>query len=85
MAHVTEALAPEACAAEILDIPVIGVNRRKKQIDLSVRALEEPAVKVEVEEENNEPMPTAMEIALRQAMQDSGIEMPLSSASTAFR
>jgi small subunit ribosomal protein S1 len=59
-----------------IEVKVIGINRRKKQIDLSVRALEEPAVTVQVEEADNEPMPTAMEIALRQAMQDSGIEMP---------
>ncbi|MBN1201447.1 MAG: S1 RNA-binding domain-containing protein [Anaerolineae bacterium] len=57
-----------------VEVKVIGVNRRKKQIDLSVRALEEPAV-VEQEEEQEE-MPTAMELALRQALEDSDIQMP---------
>ncbi len=57
-----------------LEVKVIEVNRRKKQIDLSVRALEQPD-KVEAEEED-ESLPTAMELALRQAMGDAGIQMP---------
>src|SRR5215831_7228115 len=46
---------------------VIKVNSKKKQIDLSMKALEEP---VEVpKEEADEKVPTAMELALRRAMQ----------------
>jgi ribosomal protein S1 len=60
-----------------IEVKVIGINRRKKQIDLSVRALAEAAPKVEVSEQAEEDLPTAMELALRQAMQDSGIEMPI--------
>lgn len=58
-----------------VQVKVIGVNRRKKQIDLSVRALEEPATTV-VEQEPDEALPTAMELALRQAMENSGMQMP---------
>jgi ribosomal protein S1 len=53
-----------------IEVKVIGVNRRKKQIDLSVRALEQPAV-VEQAEEETEDLPTAMELALRQALEGS--------------
>jgi small subunit ribosomal protein S1 len=55
-----------------IEVKVIGVNRRKKQIDLSVRALEQPTV-VEVEEDEAEELPTAMELALRQALEGSGM------------
>lgn len=64
-------------AGDELQVKVIGVNRRKRQIDLSVRALEEPATMAAVEaDEPDEDVPTAMEIALRRAMEDSGMEMP---------
>jgi small subunit ribosomal protein S1 len=60
-----------------IEVKVIGVNRRKRQIDLSVRALEDPAtITVPDEEDDNEPLPTAMELALRQAMENSGMEVP---------
>jgi predicted RNA-binding protein with RPS1 domain len=59
-----------------IQVKVIGVNRRKKQIDLSVRALEETATAQIVEDEETEEMPTAMELALRQAMENSGMSMP---------
>jgi len=60
-----------------LEVKVIGINRRKRQIDLSVRALEEPARKQqEAEEEPAEDLPTAMGLALRRAMEDSGMEFP---------
>jgi translation initiation factor 2 alpha subunit (eIF-2alpha) len=55
---------------------VIGVNRRKKQIDLSVRQLEDETHKVEESQEEEEALPTAMELALRRAMEDSGMELP---------
>ena len=59
-----------------IEAKVIGVNRRKKQIDLSVRALEEPAATFEEEDQETEALPTAMELALRQAMESSGMELP---------
>lgn len=61
-----------------IEVKVIGINRRKKQIDLSVRALEEPAAAMAAvaNDSDNEPLPTAMEVALRQAMEDSGMELP---------
>jgi len=59
-----------------IEVKVIGVNRRKKQIDLSVRALEAPVTRVAEQAEDTEEMPTAMEVALRRAMEDSGMEMP---------
>ncbi len=62
-----------------IEVKVIGINRRKRQIDLSVRALEETAkVQVEADAETNERLPTAMELALRQAMESSGMAMPVS-------
>jgi predicted RNA-binding protein with RPS1 domain len=59
-----------------IEVKVIGVNRRKKQIDLSVRALEEPATTFSEEDQETEALPTAMELALRQAMESSGMELP---------
>lgn len=60
-----------------IDVRVIGFNKRKQRIDLSRKALlgePEPertqAEDLDVEEEE-EVMPTAMEIALREAMEDS--------------
>lgn len=60
---------------EDVQVKVIGVNRRKKQIDLSMRAIEETAMVEETEDEPEE-MPTAMELALRRALESSGVEMP---------
>jgi small subunit ribosomal protein S1 len=62
-----------------IDVQVLSVNRHKKQIKLSMKALEEKPVKVardvqqpkETETEKNEPIPTAMEVALREAMERS--------------
>jgi ribosomal protein S1 len=62
-----------------IDVKVLSVNRRKKQIKLSIKALlEDPSkviqrVKEEAEEEaeSNIPVPTAMEMALREAMERS--------------
>ena len=54
-----------------VDVQVLEVNRRKRQIKLSMKALEE---KPEVEEgEKEEPVPTAMEIAMREAMDRSRV------------
>jgi predicted RNA-binding protein with RPS1 domain len=66
-----------------VEVQIIDVNRRKKQIKLSMKALEEKPVKppkperqpkekeAAVPEEREEPVPTAMEIALREAMERS--------------
>jgi small subunit ribosomal protein S1 len=67
-----------------VEVKVLSVNRHKRQIKLSMKALEEPPVKVvkEVqpqpkpnkpaeETEREEPVPTAMEMALREAMERS--------------
>jgi ribosomal protein S1 len=64
-----------------VEVKVLSVNRHKRQIKLSMKALEEPPVKVvkEVQQqpkpskpaeetEREEPVPTAMEMALREAM-----------------
>ena len=57
-----------------VEVQVIGVNRRKKRIRLSMKALEalpKTQRKPEPEDEDelpDEPVPTAMEIALRAAM-----------------
>ncbi len=60
-----------------VEVQVLSVNRRRKQIKLSMKALTAPPEKAskvveKIEEEsNNEPVPTAMEAALRQAMERS--------------
>ncbi|MBC8504967.1 MAG: S1 RNA-binding domain-containing protein [Anaerolineales bacterium] len=61
-----------------VEVQVLSVNRRRKQIKLSMKALQDPpqkaAKKVEKIIENDEPqepVPTAMEAALRQAMERS--------------
>ena len=66
---------------EEVEVKVLSVDRRKKQIKLSMKALEEPPMKVvkeskrpKVKEETPvevEVIPTAMEMALRQAMEKS--------------
>jgi small subunit ribosomal protein S1 len=50
-----------------LEAKVIGINKRKKQIDLSVRALEAQESSI-APDEDEEPLMTAMELALRKAM-----------------
>ena len=61
-----------------VEVKILGVNRRKKQIRLSMKALEEKPVKAaqNVQQkaaaepaEKDEPVPTAMELALREAME----------------
>ncbi|HEX7975792.1 MAG TPA: S1 RNA-binding domain-containing protein [Anaerolineales bacterium] len=71
-----------------VEVKVLSVNRHKRQIKLSMKALQEPPVKVakEVQKEprpskasggaaeegeKEEPVPTAMEMALREAMERS--------------
>lgn len=53
-----------------VQVKVIKVNSRKKQIDLSIKALEMPAVEAAQQPEEDEgKTPTAMELALRRALQ----------------
>jgi predicted RNA-binding protein with RPS1 domain len=73
---------------EEVDVKILDVNRRKKQIKLSMKAIEERPAPVEkpapkrrektkTEEEpaeKEEPTPTAMEMALREAMQRSNVQ-----------
>lgn len=67
-----------------VEVKVLSVNRHKRQIKLSMKALEEPPAKVvkEVQQQpkpskpaeetvHEEPVPTAMEMALREAMERS--------------
>lgn len=64
-----------------VEVKVLNVNLKKKQIKLSMKALEEPPAKIVKEiqkqadkqenEEVEKPVPTAMEIALREAMERS--------------
>ncbi len=69
-----------------VEVKVLGVNRQKKQIKLSMKALEERPQKPakgaqketaqnkeasQPEAEKEEPVPTAMEMALREAMERS--------------
>jgi len=62
---------------ETIEVKVIGVNRRKKQIDLSVRALQQAEVATTFQDdEDDDELPTAMGLALLQAMESSGMEMP---------
>jgi ribosomal protein S1 len=64
---------------EEVEVQVLSVNRRRKQIKLSMKALMDSpeqmmkkAREVQVEDEaTNEPVPTAMELAMRQAMEKS--------------
>ncbi|MCW5875617.1 MAG: S1 RNA-binding domain-containing protein [Anaerolineales bacterium] len=52
-----------------IEVMVLAADRRKKQIKLSIKALNpEPIAEPEPEEEPQKPAPTAMEIALRKAM-----------------
>ncbi len=53
---------------------IIKVNKKKRQIDLSIKALEEEQTRADAaaaaEDDDSEPMPTAMEMALRRAMDE---------------
>ena len=65
-----------------IDVMVIGFNKRKQRIDLSRKALLDApeSAQAEVEDldldEEEEVMPTAMEMALRQAMDEPGKSSP---------
>lgn len=77
---------------EEVEVKVLSVNRRRKQIKLSMKAtMENPlelAKKIQkqqetVEEDNQQPVPTAMEMALREAMERSQDEEVVSPSETA--
>ena len=54
---------------EEVEVQVLGVDKRKKQIKLSMKALQPQAKEIMAEEAaKDEPAPTAMEMALRKAM-----------------
>src|SRR5258706_7797951 len=55
-----------------VQVKVIKVNGKKKQIDLSIKALEEP-IPTSADDTDDENVPTAMELALRRAL--AGTEM----------
>jgi small subunit ribosomal protein S1 len=62
-------------------VKILKVNRRKKQIKLSMKALEEPPVSemdLDLSDNPAEPTPTAFEFAMRKAMGDSSGESDLS-------
>lgn len=76
---------------EEVDVKVLSVNRRRKQIKLSMKVLmENPAELVKKaqqpelqEDEPEQPVPTAMEMAMRQAMERSKNGEDTPAASTA--
>ena len=58
-----------------VNVKVLKVNRRKKQIKLSMKALAEPPVDeyaMDDSDEKREETPTAFEAAIRKAMDDNG-------------
>ncbi len=65
---------------DTIQAKVIKLNRKKKQIDLSMKALEVAAVATARAEaaadDDDEKIPTAFELALRRAMQNSDEEFP---------
>jgi small subunit ribosomal protein S1 len=85
-----------------VEVKVLNVDKRKRQIKLSMKALEEPPVK-EVKEKDfrpaksseqapamedeakDEPIPTAMEMALREAMERSKEKYPAEPANKGKR
>lgn len=59
-----------------IDVQVLQVNRRKKQIKLSMKALQPKAEQIVEEIQDNTPPPTSMEIALRKAMGEDAGDAP---------
>jgi len=61
---------------EDVNVKVIGVDKEKRQIDLSMKALMEPApvVQKRATEEPDEELPTAMAVALQRALGESAEE-----------
>ncbi len=65
-----------------VEVRVLKVNRRKRQIDLSMKPVAEPEEVYEEEEEEEGEVLTAMAIALRKAMEASDEEVPMSAKSS---
>ncbi len=58
-----------------VQVKIISVNPGKRQIDLSIKALDDPSAVMEaVQNEPDEAIPTAMELALRRAMEGTEFE-----------
>ncbi len=57
-----------------VNVKVLKVDPQKRQIDLSIKALEAPTLEEVVEEAEEEHTPTTMELALRRAMQGTELE-----------
>ncbi len=55
-------------------VKVLHVNPQKRQIDLSIKALEETTGGETIVEETDVRLPTAMELALRRAMEGTALE-----------
>lgn len=76
-----------------IEVKILSVDRQKRQIKLSMKAMEEPPVKQAKESHSSkkaeqesqpaeettreEPVPTAMEVALREAMERSQEKVPV--------
>ncbi len=54
-----------------IQVRIVKVNRKKRQIELSLKRLEEQDIQIDVNEDEEEPM-TAMELAWRSAMESQG-------------
>jgi len=57
---------------EEVEVKIIGVNRRKRQIDLSMKAVSSPQTAEETFGQEDEELPTAMALALQRALDDEG-------------
>lgn len=55
---------------DVVEGRVIKINRKKRQIDMSLKAGEQPVVQHQDDEEDAGSLPTAMELALRRAMEE---------------
>jgi predicted RNA-binding protein with RPS1 domain len=67
----------ELTVGNTVEAKVIKVNSRKKQIDLSIKALQAPVMAAAREQnDDDDKIPTAFELALRRAMQSSDGEYP---------
>ncbi|MBN1935365.1 MAG: S1 RNA-binding domain-containing protein [Anaerolineae bacterium] len=69
-----------------IQVRVVKVNHRKRQIELSLKGIGEPKVEVQEAGEENEAEPmTSMELAWRQAMEQQGHSLPVSTRKSGGR
>jgi len=66
-----------------VEVTILDVDRKKHQIRLSMKQAEELAYEEDEDEANEEPVATAMEIALRKALQESDDDQDGDTASPA--